>query len=332
MKNSDPAKTRQLSLPGELNRMNADRHHREIILLGLPPVTPEVKGMWHKGYPVHKGETESSVNFATLFAKKNGIVPDQDLLRGEWLNFVDTLLLAGFHLHIIPFPEGLNRPDSLFHDAVFIRDGGMIFRSIWIKGRFSVKDRIVEGEYHSRLISAKLKKTVITLPKGAFLEGGDINFIKSAGGSYYFGGLSRSNRAGHDFVRDIVRPDNYILVESEGYHLDTVFTPVLSADNRLAALIIASESIKARSMAQIRALGLPVIEVSAQDATGAGDRLGDYSVNALIAPGVLVNSSRFSTPGVEARLKKLGIERFVAPLTSFRYAGGSVHCLTNELF
>jgi N-dimethylarginine dimethylaminohydrolase len=312
--------------------MNSDKHHREIILLGLPPVTAEVKGMWHKGYPVHKGESEASVNFATLFAKKQGIIPDQDLLRREWLNFVDTLLLAGFHLHIIPFPEGLNRPDSLYHDAVFIRDGGMIFRSIWIKGRFSVKDRIVEGEYHSRLISTKLKKTVITLPKDAFLEGGDINFIKTDNGSYYFGGLSRSNRAGHDFVRDIVRPDNYVLVESEGYHLDTVFTPVLTADNRLAALIMASQSIRAKSMAQILALGIPVIEVSAQDASGTGDKLGDYAVNALIAPGVMVNCSRFSTPGVEEKLKKLGIQRFVAPLPSFKYAGGSVHCLTNEIY
>ncbi len=312
--------------------MNSDKHHREVILLGLPPITPEVKGMWHKGYPVHKGETESSVNFATLYAKKNNIVPDQDLLRKEWLHFVDTLLLAGFQLRIIPFPEQLNRPDSLYHDAVFIRDGGMIFRSIWIKARFSVKDRILEGEFHSQCISTKLKKTVITLPKDAFLEGGDINFIETAKGSYYFGGLSRSNRKGHDFVREIIRPDNFIMVESEGYHLDTVFTPVVSADNHLVAVIIASEGIKAKSMAQIRELGVPVLEISPQDSSGAGDILGDYSVNALIAPGVMVNSSRFSTPGVEEALKKMGIERFVSPLTSFKYAGGSVHCLTNEIY
>jgi len=312
--------------------MNSDRHHREVILLGLPPVTPEVKGMWHKGYPVHKGESESSVNFATLYAKKNNIIPDQNLLRREWLHFVDTLLLAGFQLRIIPFPEELNKPNSLYHDAVFIRDGGMIFRSIWIKGRFSVKDRITEGEFHTKCIAAKLKKTIISVPRDALLEGGDINFLKTANGSYYFGGLSRSNKKGHDFVRDIVRPDNYILVESDGYHLDTVFTPVVSAENKLVALIIASDSIKAKSMAQIRGLGVPVLEVSAQDSSGSGDTLGDYSVNALIAPGVMVNCSRFSTPGVEDKLKKLGIERFVSPLTSFKYAGGSVHCLTNEVY
>ena len=312
--------------------MNSYKHRREIILLGLAPITPEVKGMWHKGYPVHQGETEASINFATLYANKKGIIPDQELLRREWLDFVGTLLQAGFHLNIIPFPAELNRPDSLYHDAVFIRDGGLIFRGIWIKSRFSVKDRIFEGEFHSRLIESKLGKTVVSLPEGAFLEGGDVNYFETAHGSYYFGGLSRSNKQGHDFVREIIRPDNYILVESEGYHLDTVFTPVVTADNRLAALIVAGEGIKPGSMERIRSLGIQVLEVSAQDSSGAGETLGDYAVNALIAPGIMINSSRFETPGVEEALQKLGIERYVAPLTSFKYAGGSVHCLTNEIY
>ncbi|MDD5210634.1 MAG: hypothetical protein PHV36_14695 [Elusimicrobiales bacterium] len=312
--------------------MNSYKHRREIILLGLAPITPEVKGMWHKGYPVHQGETEASINFATLYANKKGIIPDQELLRREWLDFVGTLLQAGFHLNIIPFPAELNRPDSLYHDAVFIRDGGLIFRGIWIKSRFSVKDRMFEGEFHAQLIESKLGKTVVSLPEGAYLEGGDINYLETSNGSYYFGGLSRSNKQGHDFVREIIRPDHYILVKSEGYHLDTVFTPVVTADNRLAAIIIAAEGISPESMAQIRSLGIQVLEVSAQDSSGAGETLGDYAVNALIAPGVMVNCSRFSTPGVEEALKKLGIERYVTPLTSFRYAGGSVHCLTNEVY
>ncbi len=312
--------------------MNAYKHNREIILLGLAPVTDDVKGMWHQGYPVHQGETESSINFATLYAHEQGIIPDQILLRQEWLNFVDTLLTAGFHVHIVPFPEELNQPDSLYHDAVFIRDAGLIFRGIWIKSRFSVKDRIYEGEFHTKLIEEKLGKTVVSLPEGAFLEGGDINYIETCQGSFYFGGLSRSNRLGHDFVREIIRPDHYVLIESEGYHLDTVFTPVVTADNCLAAVIITADMISETSMQKIQALGIRVIEVSAMDSSGVDEKLGDYAVNALIAPGIMVNSAYFGTPGVEALLKEMGIQRFVTPLTSFRYAGGSVHCLTNEIY
>ncbi len=312
--------------------MNAHKHNREIILLGLAPQTDEVKGMWYKGYPVHQGETESSINFATLYAAEHGIIPDQGLLRREWLGFVDTLLNAGFHLHIVPFPEELNRPDSLYHDAVFIRDAGMVFRGIWIKSRFSVKNRIYEGEFHTSLIESKLKKTVVSLPEGAFLEGGDINYLETCQGSFYFGGLSRSNQAGHDFVRGIIRPDHFVMVESEGYHLDTVFTPVVTKDNCLAAIIVTADMLTPRSMQSIRDLGVRVLEVSAMDSSGVEDELGEYAVNALIAPGIMVNSGYFSTPGVEDFLKEIGIQRFVTPLTSFRYAGGSVHCLTNEVY
>lgn len=312
--------------------MTNHTHNREIILMGLAPVTEKVKGMWHNGYPLHQGESESSINFATQYANKHGIVPDQDLLRREWLDFVDTLLLAGFHLHIVPFPEELNRPDSLYHDAVFIRDSGLVFHGIWIKSRFSVKDRILEGEYHTRLIESKLGKTVVSLPEGAFLEGGDINYVETCQGSYYFGGLSRSNKAGHDFVREIIRPDNYILIESEGYHLDTVLTPVLTADNCLAAIIVTIDSLNEKSKMILKDLDIKIIEISPLDSSGVDDELGDYAVNALIAPGVMVNSSKFSTPGVEEYLTSIGVQRYVTPLSSFRYAGGSVHCLTNEIY
>jgi len=300
--------------------------------MGLAPTTDEVHGMWYKGYPIHQGETESSMNFATLYANEHGIVPDQNLLRQEWLGFIDTLLRAGFHLHIVPFPEELNRPDSLYHDAVFIRDSGIIFRGIWIKSRFSVQDRILEGEYHTKLIESKLGKTVVSLPEGAFLEGGDINYVETCKGSYYFGGLSRSNKMGHDFVREIIRPDNYILIESEGYHLDTVFTPVVNAENCLSAIILAPDGLSKKSMDALRSLDVRIIEIEAIDSSGAENELGDYAVNALIAPGIMVNSSPFMTPGVEDILEELGIQRFVTPLTSFRYAGGSVHCLTNEIY
>lgn len=308
------------------------KHNREVILFGLPKATSEVPGMWYKGYPVHKGITEASMNFASLYAHEKNIVPVQKELREEWLNFVYTLSIAGFKLDILPFPSELNTQEHLCHDAIFIRDGGMIYRGLWIQGRFSVEARRIEGEYHTKLIASKLNKTIVTVPEGCYLEGGEINYLTTKQGSFYFGGLSRANRQGHDFVRGIIRPEHYLLIESEGYHLDTLFTPVVDASNNLCALIIAAKSVSPDSMKQLKSLNIPVIEVDPEDSSGEGDSLGNYSVNALIAPGVMVNSSNFSTSGVEEELKKMGIERFVCPLPNFKFAGGSVHCLTNEVY
>lgn len=306
------------------------KHDKEIILFGLPPVTDKVKGMWYNGYPVHKGITESSMNFASLYANQKHIIPNQKELREEWLNFVYTLTIAGFRINMLPFPEELNQPETLCHDAIFIRDGGIIYRGLWIQGRFSVQARSMESIYSTRLIASTLNKTIVTVPEGGYLEGGEINYLVTKDGVFYFGGLSRANRKGHDFVRDIIRPDHYTLIESEGYHLDTLFTPVVNADNRIMAFIIASKTVSPESMKQLRSLGFPIIEISPEDSSGEGDSLGNYSVNCLTAPGVMVNSSKFATPGVEEELSKLGIARYICPLPNFKYAGGSVHCLTNE--
>lgn len=312
--------------------MGIDDICNEIIVLGLPPVTGEVKGVWYDGYPVHRGETEESLNYATFYAHRNGIVPDQAVLRQEWLNFVDTLLLAGFHLHVVPFPPELNKPGSLYHDAVFVRDAGIMYKNLWIKAHFSVHDREYESEYHARLIERKFNKTVITLPEDARLEGGDINYLETRDARFYFGGLSRSNAAGHDFVRSLIQPDEFILIQSEGYHLDTVFTPIVSADNTLAGIITAKQALTTESLQRLEKLGVPLIDIELEDSSGKGEELGSYAVNALVAPGVMVNCAEFITPGVEAQLKELEIQRFVTPLTYFRYAGGSVHCLTNEIY
>jgi len=309
-----------------------DDLYNEIIIVGLPPVTDVVKGVWYNGYPVHWGESESSLNYATFHANRAGIIPDQEILRKNWLNFIDTLLLAGFHLHIVPFPDELNQPHSLYHDAVFIRDAGLMYKNIWIKARFSVHDREHEGDYHARLIEQKFNKTIITLPEEARLEGGDISYFETKDGRFYFGGLSRSNEAGHDYVRNLIHPDEFILIESEGYHLDTVFTPVVGASNRLLAIITARRALHSRSIRALENLGVPIIDIDLFDSSGEGRELGCYAVNALTGPGVMVNSSKFHTPGVEMHLKELGIKRYITPLTYFRYAGGSVHCLTNEIY
>ena len=312
--------------------MNVDQICNEIIVIGLPPVTQDVKGVWYNGYPVHQGESVESLNYATFYANQNHIVPDQEVLRREWLNFIDTLLLAGYHLHIVPFPAELNLPESLYHDAVFVRDAGLMYKDLWIKARFTVLAREHEGDYHSRLIEQKFKKTVITLPMEARLEGGDVAYVETREGRYYFGGLSRSNQAGHDFVRSLINPDHYILIHSEGYHLDTVFTPIIGEENNLSGLIIARQALAPESIQALEKLGVPLIDIDLVDSSGTGKDLGCYAVNALVAPGVMVNSSKFFTPGVEEILSDMGIERFITPLTYFRYAGGSVHCLTNEIY
>ncbi|HLC69698.1 MAG TPA: hypothetical protein VJH75_01475 [Patescibacteria group bacterium] len=303
----------------------------KILVVGLPKAHGEIKGAFYNGYPIHKGFTDDSLNFATVYAHDHKIIPDQKIVTRDHKNFLTTLRQAGFKLQVLPFPENLNREDSLHHDGVFIRDSGFLFKKYWIKSNYSVKDRRPEADAWAEIIKTRFHKTIITPPPGAYIEFGEVYYFKTATSTYYFGGLSRSNEKGQRFVKSIVKPDHFILLHSHGYHLDTVMTPVINKDNELTALIITKNMFREDSLDKLKNLKIPLITVGPMDSSGTGGKLGTYHVNCLPGPGVLVNTGKFLTPGVEDRLKALGIKRFYSPLTYFRYAGGSYHCLTNEI-
>lgn len=304
----------------------------DLILIDLPKHHGEIKGCWYNGYPIHQGHTEESLNFATVYANQNKIIPDQKILKKEFQDFLETLKKAGFHLHLLPFPEELNHMNCLHHDAIFLRDAGLFFKDLWIKARFSAKDRHPEAEVHARVIAKRFRKQIVELPEGAFLEFGEVFFLRTKKGSYYFGGLSRSNKKSHDAVREIVQPEYFTLIASEGYHLDTIFSPVLNKENELIAFLLVKKMIAEKSLKALEEFEIPLINLDPKDSSGEGEELGNYAVNSLIAPGMLLNSCAFETAGVEEKLKSLGIQRFISPLTSFRFAGGSYHCLTNEMY
>lgn len=304
----------------------------EIIIVDLPKPHGNIKGCWSKGYPIHKGKTEESLNYATVFANENNIIPDQEIIKKDFDFFKKTLKNIGFKTHILTFPEELNQENNLHHDAIFIRDSGFMFKNYWIQANFSVEDRKPEAEVIAKKIKEKFKKEIIIPPKNCFIEFGEVIYFKTNQGTFYFGGLSRSNQDGQDFVKEILKSDFYFLIKSEGYHLDTVFSPVISKSNDLIALIVTKNMLDLESLNQLKNLNVEIIEVDQIDSSGEDNELGNYAVNTLVSNGIILNSSKFKTLGVEEKLKSLAIKRFVTPLTYFRYAGGSCHCLTNEIY
>ena len=87
-----------------------------------------------------------------------------------------------------------------------------------------------------------------------------------------------------------------------------------------------------KSLASLKQLDIEIIEIDPIDSSGEGKELGNYAINTLVAPGIMLNCAEFLTEKVESKLKSLGIKRYVSPLTYFRFAGGSYHCLTNEIY
>ena len=58
-----------------------------IIITDLPKPHDEVKGCWYNGYPIHKGYTENSLNYATVYSHQNHILPDLKRIKNDFKNF-----------------------------------------------------------------------------------------------------------------------------------------------------------------------------------------------------------------------------------------------------
>jgi N-dimethylarginine dimethylaminohydrolase len=295
-------------------------------IITKPPVN-----CWKEGYLVCKGTHKHSVNKTALYAQNKKILPNQLRLMSSFANLKETLKTAGFKVVMWDFPKELNTNNCLHHDGVFVRDVGLMFKDYWIKANFSATNRQFEAETYAKIINKRFNKQIISLPKTAFIEFGEVYYLETSNGSFYFGGLSRANKEGHDFVKNIIKPDHYYLIESKGYHLDTVFTPVVNTDNKLIAIIIAKEMLEQDSYDNLKNLDIEIVNVNNKDSSDE-DGLGNYAINCLAGKGVLIGGSKFTTPLVEERLKKLGIKHYVVSLIDFNLSGGSVHCLTNEIY
>jgi len=288
-------------------------------------------GLWPKGYTVHKGHTPESLNYATVAAADSGLIPSQETLRDRRGQAIQLIQDAHIDIRFLPYPEELLSLSPPDYDGIFIRDVGMFAAGKWVKARFSVPERQLEADAFAHLIQEKFHVESIELPPDAYLECGEVFYVDTPKGSYYFGGLGRSNKAGHDAVIDILKPDNVFLLESKGFHLDTTCAPLIDTSGNLVAFMYAPELFSEKSKKHLSMLDVPLIELLPIDTCGIDDDLGTMAVNGLSLPGIFINAEPFKTPGVEKNISSLGITRSSSQLPYFHHAGGSYHCLTNEV-
>ena len=70
---------------------------------------------------------------------------------------------------------------------------------------------------------------------GMRADGGEFYFCKK--NSVLFSGLKRNTRIGVEFVAETLNVDELVILEGEGFHLDTFFTPVLNESGCICSVI-----------------------------------------------------------------------------------------------
>jgi N-dimethylarginine dimethylaminohydrolase len=285
---------------------------------------------WPSGLPRYEN------NPAMSFAHETSIVPASHIVHKEFDNLLRGTPL-GAH-HIISFPDNLD-VKPFHHDYVFIRDafvshpnGKIVLASYKEKER-----RAPESSCCLKLLLS-LGYDPIIPPAETCIEGGEFFVLPEH--NTLLAGINRNNEDGVHFVADKLGITNVFIFESDAFHLDACLCPLINNKGEICGLLYFPEMFSAEGLQEIKSFcshfDAEALEVHGEDSVGpmltSGARsLGQFAINCLSQPGVLIGSSPFVTEGLHDKLKSLGIRHWISPLTQYRYSGGGVHCVINEL-
>lgn len=282
---------------------------------------------WGHGTPIYKNNP----------AMKQGMIPNQELVEIEM--YMMTKLFNRLPVEVIEvdFPSFLDQQNTeqRKHDFVFVRD---LFISNQegkvIISKFSEEARQVESDMMEILLDSMGYQT-IRIPDSieAKAEGGEFYYCSEP--KILFSGACRNNVKGAEWVAQEFDVNELIIMKSDVFHLDTLFTPVINKKNELAAMIACTELMEKESVDDLKSfankISVELVEVDPEDSIGTKDKLGEFAVNCCPLPGYLIGPTRFRSLKVNQLLKDLEVMHITIPTTQFRLSGGSVHCLTNEL-
>ena len=291
----------------------------KIVLSKLPS-----SGWWANGIPKYKDNP----------AMVEGAVPDIELLDKERKNLITSVVSTGIEVVELDFPAELDQYERK-HDFVFIRDPFISDQNgLAIILRAGEPQRRIENRLVKRFLE-NLELEIVEMPDKAGMraDGGEFYFCKK--NNVLFSGLKRNTNRGVDFVAERLNVNQLVILEGEGFHLDTFFTPVLNKSGCICSVVACTALMTIESKNALYKfadnLDIPVFEIPPNDAIGTKSKVGSFATNALPLPGTLIHPSPFSNPDIDERIMKMGIDVVINPTSQFQLSGGSVHCLTNEL-
>ena len=282
---------------------------------------------WGHGTPIYKDNP----------AMKQGMIPNQELVEVEMHMLTQLFNRLPAEVIEVDFPNFLDQQNTKKrkHDFVFVRDlfisdqNGKVIIS-----KFSEEARQVESDMMEIMLDSMGYQT-IRIPDtiDAKAEGGE--FYYCSGAKILFSGACRNNIKGAEWVAQEFDVNELVIMKSNVFHLDTLFTPVIKKDNQLGAMIACTSLMDKESINNLRSfsnkMAVELVEVDPEDSIGTKEELGEFAVNCCPLPGYLIGPTRFRSLKANQLLKELDVMHITVPTTQFRLSGGSVHCLTNEL-
>ena len=183
-------------------------------------------GWWANGIPKYKDNP----------AMVEGAIPDIELLNKERKNLITSVASTGIEVVELDFPDELDQYERK-HDFVFIRDPFISNQNgLAIILRAGEPQRRIENRLVKRFLE-HLELKIVEMPDKAGMraDGGEFYFCKK--NNVLFSGLKRNTSIGVEFVAEKLNVNELVILEGEGFHLDTFFTPVLNKSGCICSVV-----------------------------------------------------------------------------------------------
>ena len=241
-------------------------------------------------------------------------IPDLDRYRSQHQSLVEVLREEGVEVVFLDAAAPGRMKSVYTRDSVIAVDGGAIVT------RMGPPIRRGEEQPVTRALARLGMPILRTIHGLGIMEGGSFAFITPK--VAVVGLSSRVNEEGARQLEEVLRVQGVelIRVQIPGYrlHIDGMFVMVdvetaLINPNRLPFVFIE----------QLRALGIRVIELSAEDP--------GWAINCLaVRPGRVLISDQLS-PRTAQALDKAGVSLRLVPYSDVCLGGGGIHCSTAPL-
>ena len=261
----------------------------------------------------------------------DGATPKQTILENEYHQLVDMIKSVGLETTIVPFSDVLEKEEKF--DFIFMRDHFLCNtdKNI-VMCNMRLEERLNEGNFVVETME-KSGYIVSYLPnQDCLAEGGEFFYLPKE--NILLAGLCRNNLKGAESMAGLMGVDQLHIIESSGYHLDTAICPIFNNEYDCIGINCAKEVFDDKNYKVLKNLcskhGWELIDIENYNQKQSLEARA--AMNALTLPGILISGAPILSKKVKDFTAANNIQMHISSVSQFNLSGGSIHCLTNELF
>ena len=260
----------------------------------------------------------------------NGAYPNQMLLKEEHLSLIKTLNKYSLSIMEIPFKQELEAYEK--YDFVFMRDHFLCnTNKDIVMCNMKLSERMNEGEFVISNLE-NIGYNISFLDEECIAEGGEFFYLPKE--NILLAGQCRNNLNGAEQMAEKLKVSNLYIIPSGGYHLDTSISPIFNSNYDCIGIICAAEVFNHEQFLNFSNIchrnNWDIIKVEHHNQLESIQFR--TSMNSLSLPGLMIGSAALKDKKIIDFTSVNNIVLDTTPASQFNLSGGSVHCLTNELF